>query len=1063
MARAKQPAAARTVRPGSGRRLCLARVFLLVAVFLLAGPSHPGWCVSGAATGTGDPLVVGREAVRAESAALKKLQVEVADEEKDLEARLARLREETVTDTMLEETRLAMESARLKVRSVELDLTNEEQRIQALQARIRELGQQAAPAGRTGKTAAPKDQAGAEKNLQDLRALLAVEQQRLAQLRERRDLLKTKLDLATSWWQNVQAVYQQQQKRRHRESLEELQHRLQKEEQRVQEETARLQKELEALTGNDQKTAVRRDLIHWRMEAEDESLNVLRTRLRMQEIRSRLDAMNLASVSGLAAKTLKDYQQTLGQVADELRQLRTLAGGKLDLFNQQWALLQKQYALKEVPARVFRQEKKILLGIIDSLNQQLDNLKALDAQVSQDLERVRSAYAANVKQSLTARQTLPRDLASWKELALEFVALPRSFAAIAGGIARQMASGWRGTDAGRRLMFAGAVLVLILISLGLARLPSPPTGQAAQDLRFTVRARAIFAALLRGCRPVLLLGGSLLLFGRISGIDAVSFRVLLLLVSIWFVLQLVIKLSYWVFVSPMVAPEHRQARLHRTIVMVASVSGLFTLLVGLGNIGLLSPGLRDVIDRGFMFLLLLVVYLFMRLRTLLISRLHAEWKSGFWIRLVTLGSLSIPLTALTAALVGLAGYINLAWFVAAQLAIFLAVIMVWMVARDMVKDLLRNWKQRLERGGSGRDALGPRMIDSLEHMVQLVLVVIVLWSLARLYGWGSGNAVSGFLRTWLGYPLFHVSGQAVTLFNVAATLFLLVLVFYVGVLARQVAYSVLYRNVSDRGLRNSLSIFTQYAVLVVGVLVALNTMGFNLTSLTVFAGALGVGIGFGLQNIANNLISGLILLAERPVRIEDWVTIGDKQGVITRIGIRSLTLKTWNNQEVILPNAQLITEPVTNWTLSDRQIRTVFQVGIHYHDDPHRARDVILDAVSMVPEVLLDPAPHVFLTEFGDSSVNFRVEFFSETDGQTTRLAVKSSVMFAIWDALKDADIGIPFPQQDIYIKELPAGAGEPLSTGRGQGMEPAADGLAGQSQEKDGAARDSDSRMPAA
>lgn len=1024
MRRAGTVAAGRVrLRAGAGHHgsvwLCILPVLLLVVLRTAAG-----WC-EGAAPGAAgaDPIRVGREAVRTDAAALKKLQAEVADQRKDLEARLARLREETVSGTMLEETRLAMESARLKVRSVELDLTNEQQKIQTLQARIRALGEQTAKSGGGGRNVPQQAQAETKKKLGELNALLAVEQQRLAQLRERRDLLKTKADLAASWWQNVQAVFQQQQRKRHRESLEELQHRLQKEEQKNQEEMLRLQKELDALTGNDSGIAVRRDLIHWRMEALDESLNVLRTRLKIQEIRSRLDAMNLATVQGMAAETLKGYQQTLEQTAGELQQLQTLTGSKLELFSQQWALLQKQYALKEVPARVFRQEKKILLGMIDSLREQLDSLKALDSQVSQYLENVRRAYAANVKQSLTARQVLPRDLAAWKELALELVTLPRSLLAIAGRIARQMASGWADTGAGRRLLFFGAVLALVLVNLGLGRLPAPPTGQVALDLRFTVRARAIFMALLRGCRPVLLLGGSLLLFGLLTGIDTVSFHVLALLVSIWLVLQLVIKLSYWVFVSPMVAPEHRQVRLHRSIVLVASVSALFTLLVGLGNIGLLSTALRDVIDRAFMFLLLLVVYLFMRLRALLITRIHAEWKSGFWVRMVALASLSIPLTALTAALVGLAGYINLAWFVAAQLAVFLAVIMAWLMVSDLVRDLLGHWRQRLERRGGGRDVLAPRLIDSLEHMVQLVLVAIVLWSLARLYGWGSGNAVSGFLKSWLGYPLFHVGGQAVTLFNVAATLFLLLLVFYVGALARQVAYFLLCRNVTDRGLRNSLSIFTQYAVLVAGGLIALNTMGFNLTSLTVFAGALGVGIGFGLQNIANNLISGLILLAERPVRIEDWVAIGDKQGVITRIGIRSLTLRTWNNQEVILPNAQLITEPVTNWTLSDRLIRTVFQVGIHYHDDPHQARDVIMDAVSMVPEVSLDPPPRVFLTGFGNSSVDFRVEFFSESDGQAGQLAVKSSVMFAIWDALKDADIDIPFPQQDIYIKEVPFAA----------------------------------------
>ncbi|HHB12612.1 MAG TPA: mechanosensitive ion channel, partial [Chromatiales bacterium] len=179
----------------------------------------------------------------------------------------------------------------------------------------------------------------------------------------------------------------------------------------------------------------------------------------------------------------------------------------------------------------------------------------------------------------------------------------------------------------------------------------------------------------------------------------------------------------------------------------------------------------------------------------------------------------------------------------------------------------------------------------------------------------------------------------------------------------------------------------------------------------------------GLQNISNNFVSGLILLVERPVRVEDWVTIDDTEGAITRIGMRSLTLTTWDNQDVIIPNANLISNPFTNWTLSDKLVRTVFVVGIRYQDDPHKAQSVIKDAVTMQPEVSLEREPRVLLTEFNASSVDFRVEYYVDVE-QFSRLAVKSKVMFAIWDALKEADIGIPFPQRDIYIKELPAMSG---------------------------------------
>jgi len=188
----------------------------------------------------------------------------------------------------------------------------------------------------------------------------------------------------------------------------------------------------------------------------------------------------------------------------------------------------------------------------------------------------------------------------------------------------------------------------------------------------------------------------------------------------------------------------------------------------------------------------------------------------------------------------------------------------------------------------------------------------------------------------------------------------------------------------------------------------------------VFAGALGVGIGFGLQNIANNFISGLILLMERPVRAGDWVTVGDYEGEIARIGIRSATLVTWDNQEVIIPNADLISNAFTNWTRSDPIVRTVLVVGVSYDGDPHTAMKVLEEAVIMQPEVMLQPAPCIYLTNFNDSSVDIRVQYYTDVT-QSSRLEVKSKVMLAIWDALKEADIEIPFPQRDVHIREIAA------------------------------------------
>lgn len=971
---------------------------------------------------TEDDLALRRTMLQRESDALAKLKQDVNAQKKTRDKELIGLQKQTVTGAVLEETRLAMEAARVNVASAKLDLAGEQQRIKTFQAQFADMQDQLVVL--QGRKDSEDRVAALQAKLKRLQVIITLEQQYEKILSRHLYLLQEKADMAASWWQSVQAVFQRQELLRHRESLEDMKRRLEQEEKKARSASARLEKELALLKPDTPDSAARRQLLKRQLESIDESLNILRTRIKLQAIKSRHDSLGLTELTDAQPEKLKTDLGVLRDIDNQLVPLLSVTTGKLDVLRQQWALLQKQYALKNISGSLFSREKKILTGLIDDFSPLLNSMKAFKVLIQQDIQRVKSAYARSVQQSLTARQTLPGDIAAWKNMFEEFAGLPERLEQVFTGTTSRIIIGWQQADTGRRMFFAWLVSALVAAVLFLGRLPGLKTSvekvPSSMELRFSARVRFTACALLRESRAAVLIGGVLLVAAWMFNVEPIQFSILLLFIIVLFALQLTIKLSYLLFVSELNPPAQRQPRLHHMIVGVAAFSAVFALFMGLGNIGFLSTTIREVIDRFFMVLLLLSVYFFMRLRALLTARLSLNHKKKFWVRVVKLASLSIPLTALCAAIVGLAGYINLARFVAGQLVLFLAVAIAWLLLRDLLRDLIRGWKLGIDNMAIKQDASGTSIVASLERLLDLMLFAGAFWCLARIYGWDTGNAVDTFLKSRLYYPLFHLGQQAITLINIVISLFLLLFFLHLSSLARHITYLLMHRNVGDKGFRNSLSIFIQYIVFIIGAMIVLNSLGLNLTSLTVFAGALGVGIGFGLQNIANNLISGLILLAERPVRVEDWISIGDNQGTISRIGMRSLVLKTWDNQDVIIPNADLITSPVTNWTLSDNLIRTILQVGIRYQDDPHRAKKIILDAVSMVPEVSLQKKPKIYLVEFADSSVNFRIDFYSELDSQHGRLGVKSSVMFAIWDALKDADIGIPFPQQDIYIKELP-------------------------------------------
>jgi small-conductance mechanosensitive channel len=218
-----------------------------------------------------------------------------------------------------------------------------------------------------------------------------------------------------------------------------------------------------------------------------------------------------------------------------------------------------------------------------------------------------------------------------------------------------------------------------------------------------------------------------------------------------------------------------------------------------------------------------------------------------------------------------------------------------------------------------------------------------------------------------------------------------------------------------RGLPYAISSLLHYAILLLGFLAAIGAMGVDLNRVTLLTGAFGVGVGFGLQTIVNNFVSGIILLFERPIQVGDAIQMTDLDGEVRRIGIRATTVHTWRGAEVIVPNATLISGNVTNWTLSDRTRRFELQVGVAYGSDPQRVLEVLREAAASVPGVLSQPGPVVLFQSFGDNALNFEVRAWTAHFEEWA--AVHSQMAVAVNAALKAAGIEIPFPQRDVTLR----------------------------------------------
>jgi len=232
---------------------------------------------------------------------------------------------------------------------------------------------------------------------------------------------------------------------------------------------------------------------------------------------------------------------------------------------------------------------------------------------------------------------------------------------------------------------------------------------------------------------------------------------------------------------------------------------------------------------------------------------------------------------------------------------------------------------------------------------------------------------------------------------------------------RWLSKRALPRTRLNASVQASIVTIVGYAGVVLAVSFALGRLGIALENIALVAGALSVGIGFGLQSIVSNFVSGLILLTEQPIRVGDWIVVDGQEGFVRRIQVRATEIETFDRATVLIPNSQLITGVVKNWTRSDTLGRVTVAVGVAYDADPDRVRDLLVEAAREHEQVAKSPEPYVLLAGFGDSALNFELRCIVVNVRQI--LTVKSDLNFSILKKLRAAGIEIPFPQRDIHIR----------------------------------------------
>lgn len=519
--------------------------------------------------------------------------------------------------------------------------------------------------------------------------------------------------------------------------------------------------------------------------------------------------------------------------------------------------------------------------------------------------------------------------------------------------------------------------------------------------------------------PLLALLMTVLTIAYCSQLAFVYYQLLIELLVVWLFFRSLLILSRFILLDRMTDDDlGHDVHLYRRIKWLLLVGGWITAFMVMSHLLPLSLLLQDLFNRFFMLFLACVSGVFWLSRGVITHLLHPVLKNKkrYLQRAVMMLVYLVPITLFITAMVGLVGYMNLAWTMSSYQIEVLILLAVYVLIRGLMFDgleLISEWMVSWMTNGWLWIEV---VLKPMDKILRLLLMLLAVYVMFQLFGWDKNSWVVITLVQLYHYPLVDLSGIHINSESIAKFFALLFFFIWASKWTREFCYRCIFRDIQDNGVRNSFSVFTQYGVILIGALITLRVLGFDFSGMSMVLGGLAVGMGFGLRDFASNIIGGIMLLIERPVREGDLITIDNYEGKVAHIGIRSMRVCSWDNMEVLIPNAETFNKPFTNWTHQDSIVRTVIPVKVSREDDPIMVQQLIQEVMHQIPEILHEPAMQVFLMKIDEALIEFEIRYFINV-ALHSRVEVRSRLLFAIMARFKADGIRSPVPPMEIELK----------------------------------------------
>ena len=721
----------------------------------------------------------------------------------------------------------------------------------------------------------------------------------------------------------------------------------------------------------------------------------------------------------LTAKQLDEQRQQIEGVLTDLNNLIQELQPRLSAVSGQLGKLgDPPPADQPAEPPAIATQRASLQAEANRLDSTIKAAQALQVRANQLSERVQNRRRNLFTSQLFERTTTPLSLSLWQNALKETETGGRRFKLLVEDAAR-------GIDSNLALyatVIAALVIFAVLQAIGWYGVrhfreweeeSPPPFWQRAASGAWVIILRAL---------PLIATAGAL--YGMLGALDLLTPRVDRIAQAIAVAVVTIAVVS--ALGTTILAPNRPQwrilpvsdsgaIRINRLIIAIAIVFGLDKVFSTLNEV--LYMPLATTIAQSTATNALFAVLLIAVVMTRMGDETTARDDQLNWLRWLRVPGYALAGVILLATAVG---YVALGRFLAAQVVVtgsILIVVYLLLVWVNAVGERIRNGQTGTRRLPALPSDTRRREQFALVLTLLLKAVIFVLAFPFILLQWGFDfqDLSSWAQKAFFG---FQVGGLNISIATLAGAL----LVFMVAYAIARVLLSWLDNQVMEPagmsgGVRDSVRTGLGYVGFILAALVAASYAGLDFSNIAIVAGALSVGIGFGLQSIVNNFVSGLILLAERPIKVGDWVVIGPDQGYVRKISVRATEIETFDRSNVVVPNSVLISEKVQNWTLHNNVGRITIPVRVSYASDAERVRDILLEVAEEHPQILTHPEPYVWFSDFGDSSLDFHLFCFALNI--TRQLAIQTDLRIAIMKKFREEGIEIPFPQSDVHFRDL--------------------------------------------